>query len=249
MFVLNSLPGPLWRIPRPPAGGEPPGDPYVALLLSKGAGQILTLGEASGAPLDSSGNGRDGTYQGSPSYQAVAGPAGIGGLAVQLPSGTYIEAPYSGMNLDETTFLIWFQALDAGLWSDGTWRALRVIHTNSGHLYGIYKTPSANQLYCFHQSAAGIRDGYWNITSPGVDWTLFTVRVSVLAGTVRLSINGANVTGGPSGIGAVGGTPNAGMPRLANNDAGNQPMPGNWAYYAAFPSVLSDGDVSDLYVT
>lgn len=227
-------------------GGAAGGDTYADLLIGLGALQILPLDDASGNPQDVSGNNRDGVFSGAPDYQYAAAPAGIGGLSVHLPSGSYCNAGNAGIDPNNAVYSFWYKADSDAIWTDGSWRCFFTI-SGSGGLYGLYKAQWANEFYFYSNTSNGIVDRVF-VKPAGVTdgWNHYAFRFDASTGAFALFIDGAQVGTTGTGIGTVSSV-GPDYPRFAQNDNGSQPLPGLYSYWSVFP-VLTDGEIGDLVV-
>jgi len=225
------------------------GSAYAAAVLADSPIAYWRLGESSGTVAnDSSGNGHNGTYNGSPTLGVSPGAiTGDSDTAVTFNGSTqYVAGPSLGLatNLSPLTYTLWFKTTSAAV---NVWPFAEGNSTDNTPLSGFALSNSAsNKLDWFIRSSANfitvtslsaVNDGNWHMAAGTVDASLkmWLYIDGVKQNTVGGGLVADTVTFNTSSIAA-----------LTRGGVGNF-FPGTLDEVAVFNYALTSTQISNLY--
>lgn len=220
---------------------------YIQKLVALTPLAYYTCGEPSGATVtDSSGNGRNGTYVGSPTLGAAG--IGDGGTAVTLNGSTQYGNVFSAglaaaINGSEGTLACWFKVAAAGVWTDGASRQLVEIGNGTTNRLVLFKSNTANLLTAFYRAGSVTKSV--NIGSSSTAWVHLAMTWSAAADQMIAYINGVQSGATQTALGVWGAVPTTAL-LGAFTAAPSNVWNGSLAHVVAYPTPLSAANILNL---
>lgn len=204
------------------------------------------LAETSGTTIvDSSGNGRTGTYTGVDLGQTGIGDGGTAPLwdGVNDYGNVYSAGLAGAFNGSEGTLLLWFRVSAAGVWTDATTRRLITLEINSSNRVTVGRSTTNNQL-AFDYRAGGTIESVNASLSP-TGWTCVALTWSKTTEEMKAYLNGVQSGSTQTALGVwVGTLPSA---YLGSSSAVPQtPWSGYLAHTALWSTALSAAEIARL---
>jgi hypothetical protein len=205
------------------------------------------LAESSGSTAtDESGNARNGAYT-----SVTLGATGIGDgrTAAAFTTGSFCNiygASLAGaFNGQEGSLSMWAQVSAAGIWTDGTNKALIELQVDASNVVRIRKTTTNNISQAIY--TAGGTNKTVNITNSATTWFHLALTWSKIADQFKVFLNGAQVGATQTALGTFAGSLVSTAATIgAANTSATIPWSGQIAHVALFTSILSGADITAL---
>lgn len=190
---------------------------YATRILSLFGEDIiayLKLDEASGTFADASGNGCTAVSGGATGPTRSVESMDGENTAISFPGSAAYVNWYTTALRDlfdgaEGTLIVWGKTANAGVWSDGTYRVLANLYTDSNNYVTIARSNSYNNMLLFEHKAGGTSRNHYGATNARTTFFMAGITWSVAAGNMFPYINGGKVFGTMNAPGTWSGALNA----------------------------------------